>query len=35
MERNGMKQSGINLPFHCLDILKRKITKLKVCGGMR
>jgi hypothetical protein len=29
-----MKRNEINIPFHCLDILKRRVTKLKVSGGI-
>jgi hypothetical protein len=29
-----MERSGINIPLHCLDILKRRGTKLIVSGGI-
>jgi hypothetical protein len=29
-----MERNGINILFHCFDILKRRETKLKVSGGM-
>jgi hypothetical protein len=39
-ERNEVKwneneRNGINLSFYCLDILKKRGTKLKVKGSMR
>jgi hypothetical protein len=35
VEWNEMEQNGINILFHCLDILRKRRTKLKVCGGTR
>jgi hypothetical protein len=40
MDRNrikwsGMERNGINLPFHCMDILEGRGTKSKVSDGMR
>jgi hypothetical protein len=35
MERNRVEWNGINISFYCLDILKRRGTKLMVSGGMR
>jgi hypothetical protein len=31
---NRVELNGINIQFHCLNILKRRGTKLKVSDGM-
>jgi hypothetical protein len=35
VELNVIERNEIKISFHCLNILKRRETKLKVSDGMR